>query len=86
LMEAINVAREQSDSTAMINGWKELAKVTGVGAPERKEIVLSQNNPSTEALRQAPDDELLKLVEKKRSLQLTGPIEDAEYVEVARDS
>ena len=79
LLEAINVAREQSDSTAMINGWKELSKVTGVGAPERKEIVLSQTNPSTEALKQAPDDELLKLVGKERSLQLTGPIEDAEY-------
>ena len=84
LMESINVAREQSDSTAMINGWKELAKVTGVGAPERKEIVLSQTNPSTEALKQAPDDELLKLVGKERSLQLAEPIEDAEFEEIPR--
>jgi hypothetical protein len=85
LLEAINVAKEQSDSTSMINGWKELAKVTGVGAPERKEIVLTQNNPSTEALRQAPDEELLKLVGKERSLALTGPIEDAEYEVLPRE-
>ena len=85
LIEAINVAREQSDSTAMINGWKELAKVTGVGAPERKEIVLSQSNPSTEALKQAPDDELLKLVGKERSLALTSPIEDAVYEVIPND-
>lgn len=82
LLEAINVAREQSDATAMINGWKELSKVTGVGAPERKEIVLSQSNPSSEALKQAPDEELLALVGKARSLQLAAPIEDAEYREV----
>ncbi len=89
LLEAINVAREQSDSTAMINGWKELAKVTGVGAPERKEIVLTQNNPSTEALRQAPDDELLKLLGKQRTLGFIEPpvtIEDAEYEEIAADA
>jgi phage terminase small subunit len=86
LLEAINVAKEQSDSTAMINGWKELAKVTGVGAPERKEIVLTQTNPSTEALKQAPDDELLKLLGKERSLALTGPIEDAEYEVVPNET
>lgn len=82
LLEAINVAREQSDSPAMINGWKELARVTGVGAPERKEILLTQSNPSTEALKQAPDDELLKLVGKERNLQLASPIEDADFYEV----
>lgn len=79
LMEAINVAREQSDAQNMISGWKELAKITGVGAPERKEIVLSQGNLSNDQLRQVSDEDLLRLVGKERTLALPSTIEDVEY-------
>jgi hypothetical protein len=66
----------------MIAGWAEVAKVTGVGAPERKEVVI-EGSLTEETLGQASDAELLALLEKRRHLPLLQETEivDAEYQE-----
>jgi hypothetical protein len=39
--EAIELGRSRSDPSAMIAGWREIAKMCGYYAPERKQIELS---------------------------------------------
>jgi len=39
--EAIEIGRSRSDPSAMISGWREIAKMCGYYAPERKQIELS---------------------------------------------
>lgn len=70
LLEAVGVAREQSDPRNMIAGWSEIAKVAGVAAPERTEIVVNPESLSAEALAQAPTEQLLELLERRRALPL----------------
>lgn len=41
LLAAIDMARVQGDPAAMIAGWREIAKMCGYYAPERKQITLS---------------------------------------------
>jgi Terminase small subunit len=38
--EAIALARLQADGSAMISGWREIAKMCGFYAPERKQVEL----------------------------------------------
>jgi hypothetical protein len=68
LMEAINVAREQSDSQNMIAGWREVAKVMGLNAPERREIKLTSGDPTPDEIRIISDVDLLKLAGVSRAL------------------
>jgi len=77
LMEAINVAREQSDAAAMVKGWSEMIKLTGVAEPKRTEIEV-RSSP-TENLLAASNKDLLKLLGKQRVL---GSVIDAEFVEM----
>jgi len=85
LLEAVGVAREQSDSRNMIAGWAEIAKVSGVGAPEQKELTVRHENPSTMQLRNASDAELLAILGKERQLPIGETIEDAEFSVVPKD-
>ena len=39
--EAIEVGRSRSDPSAMIAGWREIAKMCGFYAPERKQVELT---------------------------------------------
>lgn len=41
LLAANNMTRSQGDPAAMIAGWREIAKMCGYYAPERKQITLS---------------------------------------------
>lgn len=41
LLSAIDMARSQGDPGAMIAGWREIAKMCGYYAPERKQVTLS---------------------------------------------
>lgn len=81
LMEAVEVARAQSDSRNMIAAWSEIAKVTGVGAPERKEVVI-EGHVTQEQLAQASDADLLAMLEKRRQLDV---IDDAEFRELGKE-
>jgi phage terminase small subunit len=61
--EAIEVARQRGDPSAMIAGWREIAKMCGYYAPERKQIQLSADVRAQRAvLEQMTDAELLELI------------------------
>lgn len=79
LMEAINVAREQSDARVMVQGWSEMARITGVEAPKKTEVTMTGEITHNTALNTVSDRELLKLVDKKREI---GEFIDAEFTQV----
>jgi len=61
-MDAINDAKLAGDPGNQIAGWREIAKVLGYYAPERKEIEISKKQQQAqEQLAALPEDELLKL-------------------------
>lgn len=69
MLEALAVAREQSDAKVMLDAWDRIARVTGVGAPETKKIDISVDGQiSHNVLTKASDSELLALVGKYREL------------------
>lgn len=82
LMEAINVAREQSDARSMISGWTEVGRITGVEAPKQAQQPTEQLQ-SPDQLASASDEDLLRLLNRSRQL-LNAQKEtvDAEYTEV----
>lgn len=64
LQEAIGLARMQENPTAMIAGWREIAKMCGYYAPETKRIELSAEHEALRARYEAmADEELLLLIE-----------------------
>jgi hypothetical protein len=44
LLEAINIGRMQGEGNTMINGYRELAKLTGHGPPEAPRVQINQVN------------------------------------------
>ena len=40
-LEAIDIARAKSDPAGIVAGWREIAKMCGFYAPERKQVELS---------------------------------------------
>jgi phage terminase small subunit len=65
-VEAIEMARIQSDPTAMIKGWTEVAKMCGYYAPETKKIEVSVSAKRLiDKLETMSDDELLRYAEKQ---------------------
>lgn len=65
LQTGIAMAREQGDVHAMIAGWREIAKMCGYYAPERKVIAISASaNRVVAQLEALSDAELLQLAEK----------------------
>ena len=77
LMEALSVAREQSDAKVMIQAWTELARITGVQAPEVKEI-RHTGNVDVNHMKHMNDSELLAVVGRKRELTIDGEYETVE--------
>jgi len=64
LEKAIDVAREQRNPAAMIAGWREIAKMCGYYAPERRQIELRGGDDRLRAQYEAMSDaELIALVE-----------------------
>lgn len=60
LQEAINQARVQGNPGAMISGWREIAKMLGLMAPEVKKVELSASGQDyLKRIQQMPDAELL---------------------------
>jgi hypothetical protein len=71
LLDAINRAKMQAEPATEIAGWKEVGRILGVYAPERKELVLSQGQDKVlRHLEALPTQELLEMVEKKRQQRL----------------
>ena len=68
IFEALSVAREQSDPKIMIQAWTEIARITGVQAPEVKEI-RHTGNVDVNHIRSASDRELLELVGRERTIE-----------------
>ena len=63
LLEAVDVARARGDPGAMIAGWREIAKMLGYYAPERKTVDVSiAAKRRIHELECLPDKELLELV------------------------
>ena len=61
--EAIELGRSRSDPAAMIAGWREIAKMCGYYAPERKCVELSTEGLAVRAEIEAmSDEELANLV------------------------
>jgi Terminase small subunit len=62
--EAIEVGRSRADASAMISGWREIAKLCGFYAPERKqvEVVSTAGSTITARLELLTDAELTNLI------------------------
>jgi len=80
LQAAINRAQVQAEPATEIAGWKEIAKILGYYAPEKKQLVLSEGQDKLlRKLESLPTEELLKLAERRRALLLdaaTGVVVD----------
>lgn len=60
LQEAVNIARMKGDAQAMVAAWREVAKICGFYAPERKSIGISaEGRESLRHLESMSDAELL---------------------------
>lgn len=63
-LEAIEMAKIQSDPTAMIKGWSEIAKMCGYYAPETKKVDISISGKRlVDKFETMSDEELLKYAE-----------------------
>lgn len=67
LQNAIELARQQNDVSAMISGWREIAKLCGYYTPQLRQISFSQ--PGSSLLRQfqdMPDAALVEMADVDR--------------------
>jgi len=85
MLEALAVAREQSDPKVMLNAWSEIARVTGTAAPEVKEVNV-KGDITHHQIHEASDRDLMKLLGKTRVIDvLEGDYERVEDDEVEDD-
>lgn len=64
LQEAVALAKTVSEPASMVAAWREIAKIMGYYAPERKLVHLTADGNITHTtMRQLSDDELLKLAQ-----------------------
>ena len=62
MLEAVDLARDQRQPTAMISGYKEIARMCGYYEPERREILLSVDSKQLlEQIQTLPKAKLLEL-------------------------
>lgn len=63
MLEAIDMAKTMADPQTMIVGYRELARMLGYNAPEKKQIEVNvRGRVEVQQLEQLSDDELLKLM------------------------
>jgi phage terminase small subunit len=73
IMEAIEVARLQADASAMIAGWREIAKMLGYYEPERRRVEVSVSSKrAVQHLETLSDAELLRLADQAGSVEAEG--------------
>jgi phage terminase small subunit len=68
LQAAIEVARLKDDPMAMIAGWREIAKICGYYAPERRKLEVSVDGAALQAKFAAMSDEGLLALADGREL------------------
>lgn len=62
LHEAVELAKKVSEPSSIVAAWREIAKIMGYYAPERKLVHLTAEGELTmSTMRQLSDDELLRL-------------------------
>ena len=67
LQAAVELARQKGDVMAMISAWREIGKMIGAYAPERKRVEVSLEGDRLRAKYEAMSDrELLAIAEGKR--------------------
>jgi phage terminase small subunit len=63
LKEAIDIARTMSDPNAMVSGWREIARICGYYAPERKQLDITVSGAvQISQIADMSDEELAKLI------------------------
>lgn len=73
ILEAINRAKQQSEPSTEINGWKEIGKLLGHYAQEKERQSLTDDqNMVLRKLETLSTAELLKLAAKKKALTIDG--------------
>lgn len=74
LLEAVSLARDQADPSAMVSAFREIAKICGYYAPERtvKVDVNIAAKRFIDRLETLSDGELLRLVESKEEPSLAS--------------
>lgn len=71
LLEAIDVGRTMSDPTAMVAGWREIAKICGYNAPETKRIEFNVTGAvRLSEIEDLSDEDLMKLIIEGESVRL----------------
>lgn len=76
-LEAIDLAKMQADPSSMINGWKEVGRMLGFYAPDKKKVELSgELEHKLAMLKSLPEDELLKLA--------SGNVIEGDFVDVSQ--
>lgn len=88
IKEGIEVAKLTDDAGNMIKGWSEIAKICGLVAPERKEVVINTELPLLpQQLQTLPDALLLRMIGKTRELEvIDGDFDTVEQVPVGGDA
>lgn len=80
IMEALSVAREQSDPKIMLQAWTEVARITGVQAPEVKRVEMEASGTiEHHHISTASNRELLELVGKARELESSQSVIQGEF-------
>jgi hypothetical protein len=63
--EAIDMAKVQAEPATMVSGWREIARMCGYYAPEKREINVNITaKRAVDQLETLSDDELLEIIEK----------------------
>ena len=87
IMEALSVAREQSDAKIMLQAWTDVARITGVQAPEVKRVEMEAHTQvDHHHITHASDRELLELIGRERELDILRPAIEGEYALLESDN
>lgn len=79
LKEAIDIARLMSDPNAMVAGWREIARICGYYAPERKLIDITVSGAThISQITDMSDEELVKLIIEGESTRLPDEADSEE--------
>ena len=77
ILEAIDIAKQMSEPSSMISGWREIARICGYYAPETKKLDVTINGQMhISKLEELSDDELLAKIIEGEATQIddSGPV------------
>lgn len=92
ILEAIEMAKLQSDPAVMISGWREIGRMCGYYAAEKKEISVSISaKRAVDKLETLSDAELLEMIEEDEEAlegeytEVLNSIQDASDTEISEE-